>query len=68
MFELFDTVKITSNGVIGTIIDKTVIGGKIRYIVESNEKGKIKNTYGGVWPEFDCCDSDLVKIKAHISK
>lgn len=62
MFDLFDVVKIKSNGVVGTIIDKTVINGKIQYIVENNTKGKIDGSYGGDWAEFDCYDEDLLKV------
>ncbi|MBR3623028.1 MAG: hypothetical protein IKN43_06745 [Selenomonadaceae bacterium] len=62
MFELFDTVKIKSNGIIGTIIDKTEINGKARYIVENDTKGEIAGAYGGNWAEFDCLDEDLLKV------
>ena len=63
MFELFDTVKIKSSGIVGTIIDKTVIDGKARYIVESDTKGQVEGVYGGEWPEYDCADSDLLKVQ-----
>ena len=62
MFDLFDVVKIKSNGIVGTIIDKTMIKDKIQYIVENNVEGKIDGAYGGNWAEFDCQDEDLVKV------
>ena len=64
MFELFDVVKIKRNGVIGTIIDKTVIDGRTEYIVESNTKGEVEGAYGGLWPEYDCVDDDLIALGA----
>ena len=62
MFDLFDIVKIKSNGVIGTIIDKTELNDKVMYIVENNAKGEVRGAYGGKWAEFDCRDEDLVKV------
>ncbi len=62
MFELFEVVRIKSNGVIGTIVDKTEINGKVRYIVESDSKGEFEGAYGGEWPLFDCVDADIVGI------
>ena len=62
MFNLFDKVRIKRNGIVGTIIDKTVINGKTEYIVESDTKGEIDGAYGGIWPEFDCVDEDLVAV------
>lgn len=62
MFELYEKVRIKKNGIIGTIIDKTTIGGEVKYIVESNKKGKIEGAYGGDWPEYDCTDKDLERV------
>ena len=64
MFELFNVVKIKHNGIVGTIIDKTVINGKTMYIVENNNKGKINGAYGGDWAEFDCTEEDLELLPA----
>ena len=64
MFDLFETVKIKSNGIIGTIIDKTISNGKAKYVIESdtyvNPSGK---PYCGDWPLFDCVVEDLVAVK-----
>ena len=68
MFNLFDKVKIKRNGIVGTIIDKTVINGKTEYIVESDTKGEIDGAYGGIWPEFDCVDEDLVAVRQENAK
>ena len=62
MFNLFDVVKIKANGIIGTIIDKTEINGKVQYIVENDTKEEITGAYGGNWAEFDCWDEDLIKV------
>ena len=64
MFDLFDVVRIKSNGIVGTIIDKTILNNKARYIVENNTKGEIPGAYGGAWAEFDCSDDDLEKAIA----
>lgn len=64
VFGLFDTVKIKSSGVIGTIVDipaNPENGGL--YIVESDTKGKDKNGYGGEWPLYDCEESDLELVE-----
>lgn len=63
MFNLFDKVKIKRNSIVGTIIDKTVINGKTEYIVESDTKGQMDGAYGGIWPEFDCVDEDLIAVR-----
>ncbi|MBR1759673.1 MAG: hypothetical protein IJ741_00660 [Schwartzia sp.] len=64
MFELFETVKIKSSGIVGTIVDKTIRNGKAKYIIESdtyvNPSGK---PYCGDWPLFDCVDEDLVAVR-----
>ena len=69
MFDLFETVKIKSNGIVGTIVDKSVRNGKICYIIESdtyvNPSGK---PYGGDWPLFDCVDEDLVAVRQKNAK
>ena len=64
MFDLFNVVRIKHNGIVGTIVDKTIINGKTMYIVENNQKGKIKGAYGGDWAEFDCSDEDLEPVSA----
>lgn len=63
MFEEYEKVRIKKNGIIGTIIDKTVINGKTQYIVENDKKGEVEGAYGGVWAQFDCFDEDLERIK-----
>ena len=63
MFDLFNVVKIKHNGIVGTIVDKTVINGKTMYIVENNKSGTVKGAYGGNWAEFDCTDEDLELVK-----
>lgn len=64
MFEEFEQVKILSTGEIGTIVDKVIIDGQARYVVESdtydNPSGK---PYGGTWPLYDCVDADLARVQ-----
>ena len=66
MFDLFNVVKIKHNGIVGTIVDKTVIKGKTMYIVENNKRGTVKGAYGGEWAEFDCTDEDLELVNAAV--
>lgn len=61
MFDLFDKVVIKKNGVIGTIVDVSESDGRSIFIVESDEKGKRNDGYGGIFPLFDCTIDDIEK-------
>nr|DAZ06727.1 MAG TPA: hypothetical protein [Caudoviricetes sp.] len=61
MFELYDKVKIKSNMVVGTIVDKSNIKGKTNYVVESDTKGTAGG-YGGEWKLYDCNENEIEKM------
>lgn len=61
MFDLFEKVMIKKNGVKGTIVDISESNGSLVFIVESDEKGKRNDGYGGVFPLFDCTIDDIEK-------
>lgn len=61
MFELYDKVRIKSNGIIGTIVDISAINGASMYVVESDKKN-IEGGYGGDWKLFDCREKEIEKI------
>lgn len=61
MFELYDKVKIKSNMVVGTIVDKSDINGKTNYVVESDKKGTVGG-YGGEWKLYDCNENEIEKM------
>ena len=56
---LYNTVRIKSIGVVGTIVDISYRNGTENYIVESSTKGKMEGHDGGEWPLFDCKKEDL---------
>ena len=62
MFELYDKVKIKSNMVVGTIVDKSNIDVKTNYVVESDTKGTAGG-YGGEWKLYDCNENEIEKCK-----
>ena len=62
MFKLYEKVKIISKNLIGTIVDISEINGEKNYVVESDEKGKRADGYGGIYPLFDCRESEIEKI------
>lgn len=59
VFVLFEKVRIKSKKTVGTIVD---ISDGV-YVVESDEKGKRSDGYGGDYPIFDCSESDLERVK-----
>lgn len=61
MFELYDKVKIKSNSIVGTIVDKSDINGKTNYVVESDAKGTVGG-YGGEWKLYDCNENEIEKM------
>ncbi len=63
MFEIYDNVRIKSNGVIGTIVDISTVNGNTNYVVESSTEN-ISVGYGGKWKLFDCGESDIEKFKS----
>ena len=40
MFDLFNVVKIKHNGIVGTIVDKTVIKGKTCISLKTTKEGR----------------------------
>lgn len=61
MFELYDKVKIKSNSIVGTIVDKSDINGKTNYVVESDTKGTVGG-YGCEWKLYDCNENEIEKM------
>ncbi len=57
MFEEFEHVRLKS-GVSGTIVDKVVVDGVVRYIVEGDEFNS-DAPHGGEWPLYHCTEEDL---------
>ncbi|MBQ4640942.1 MAG: hypothetical protein IJB69_10585 [Clostridia bacterium] len=63
-FEFGDRVKVLRNGVVGEIIDVTVIDGVAKYIVESETEGEREDSdfMNARWPLYNCTDIDIVKV------
>ncbi len=61
MFELYEHVRIKKNGIIGTIVDISKSDDETIYIVESDEKGKRDDGYGGDYPLYWCNDDEIEK-------
>ena len=61
MFDLYDKVKIITNGLFGTIIDISTVNGKTNYVVESDEE-YVHGGYGERWKLFDCSETEIEKI------
>ena len=61
MFKLYEKVKIKSNGIIGTIVDISIIDKNANYVVESDEKD-VSDGYGGKWKLFDCSEEEIESI------
>lgn len=61
MFELYEKVKIKSSGIVGTIIDISIINDSANYVVESDKKN-VTDGYGGDWKLFDCSEEEIEKI------
>lgn len=59
MFNLYDSVLIKTKNIPGTIVDILTSGNETVYTVESDKKGKSDDGFGGIWPLFDCKESDL---------
>ena len=66
MFEEFDHVKINSANVTGIIVDKAVIEGITRYIVESDSFNE-NAPHGGEWPLYHCDESDLSPLDEKVA-
>ena len=60
--ELYDTVRIRDNGVIGTIVDISHRNGSVYYVVESSASGAVEGKDGGEWPLYDCREEDCDAI------
>lgn len=63
MLEEYQKVIIKPKGIIGTIVDKTEKNGAMRYVVESDVKGRVDGLDGGEWPLYDCEEEDLIPVK-----
>lgn len=63
MFELYENVFIKAKNIPGTIVDIINDGEERIYTVESNIKGERDNSYGGIWPLFDCKEDEIIKYK-----
>lgn len=61
MFDVYDKVKIKATGLIGTIVDVSIINGKKNYVVESDIE-YVSGGYGDRWKLFDCFASEIEKI------
>ena len=62
VFEEYERVKINQSGVTGIIVDKAVIDGVAKYIVESDTFNE-NAPHGGEWPLYHCNEDDLSPIK-----
>ena len=61
MFEEYERVRIKPTGVTGIIVDKVVIDGVAKYIVESDDLNE-NAPHGGEWPLYHCNEQDLSPI------
>ena len=59
MFELYEHVRIKKNSLVGTIVDISKDGSKEIFIIESDEKGKRSDGYGGDYPLYWCSKDDI---------
>lgn len=59
MVTLYDTVKIKSGDITGTIVDISRRNGTTYYVVESSIRGAIEGKDGGDWPLYDCKKEDI---------
>lgn len=57
--KLYDTVRIISENIVGTIVDISKRNGKVYYTVESSVKGTVEGKDGGTWPLYDCEKEDI---------
>ena len=63
-FEFGDHVKVLKNGVVGKIIDVSVIDGETNYIVESDTEGEREDSdfMNARWPLYRCNEKDIAKV------
>lgn len=61
MIELYDTVKIKSTGITGTVVDIACVNSENIYTIESNAENT-PGGYGGKWKLFECKRTDVEKI------
>lgn len=61
MFEEFDHVRINNSNVTGIIVDKVVVSGVTKYIIEGDALNE-HAPYGGEWPLYHCNEEDLSPI------
>ncbi|MDD6396067.1 MAG: hypothetical protein PUB37_07845 [Firmicutes bacterium] len=62
MFKLYDNVIIKDKHISGTIIDIIETQKGLVFTVESNDKGKWEDGYGGIYPLFDCSETEIERM------
>lgn len=62
MINLFDKVLIKSENLIGTVVDIRDSSGKTVFTVESDTEGEIDGRDGGIFPLFDCLESEIESV------
>ena len=62
MFKLYDDVIIKDKHISGIIIDIIETQKGTVFTVESNNKGKREDGYGGIYPLFDCSENEIEKM------
>nr|DAL90185.1 MAG TPA: hypothetical protein [Caudoviricetes sp.] len=64
MLELYDRVRILSNGVTGQIVDICGSGDSARFVVESDAENVDETAdYPCKWSLYDCQEDELEKIE-----